>query len=64
MPPNDFDNLNRNIKDFMILISFTPVLLHKIYDMPPMSYMIQRWVDSEGLIQLLVVMGNNFNSLR
>ena len=64
MPPHDFDNLNRNIKDLVILISFTTVLLHKIYDMPPMAYMIQRWVDSEGLIQLLVVMGTNFNSLR
>ena len=63
MPPNDFDNLNRNIKDLVILISFTTVLLHKIYDMPPMPYMIQRWVDSEGLIQLSVVMGTNFNSL-
>ena len=63
MPPNDFDNLNRNIKDLVILISFTTVLLYKIYDMPPRPYMIQRWVDSEGLIQLSVVMGTNFNSL-
>ena len=63
MPPHDFDNINRNIKDLVILISFTPVLLHKIYDMPPMAYMIQRWVDSEGLIQLLVLTLTNFNSL-
>ena len=37
MPPNDFDKLNKKMEGLVIFIIFTTVLIHKIYDMSPMT---------------------------